>query len=163
MIEAGELERIAHGLYQDPNEFNDPYVEAQHTCRQGIFSNVTALYFHDLSDQTPLRLMLTIPSGYNCRLLKDKKGFKFFYLKPELHEMGISTVITPFGHAVKVYDLERTICDCIKMEDHLDKNTVVQALKAYFGYGVVDYATLLGYAEKLKIRKRVKMLMEVLT
>ena len=36
------------------------------------------MYFHDLSDWVPLMIVLTIPSGYNTRFLKEKDKYKFY-------------------------------------------------------------------------------------
>ena len=47
------------------------------------------------------------------KLLKNK-NYQFFYLKEELYEIGIVEMKTPYGNKVKVYDLERTICDSIR-------------------------------------------------
>jgi len=57
---------------------------------------------------------------YNNVLIKDK-NYQFFYLKDELYEIGITEMKTPYGNKVKVYDLERTICDIIKNRKRLDQ------------------------------------------
>ena len=78
MYQAGEIEKLEQGLYMDPNQMQDEYLLTQYRCKKGIFSYETALYFHDLADRTPIQLMLTIPSGYNTRLLKDQDKYQFF-------------------------------------------------------------------------------------
>ncbi|MEG1345075.1 MAG: hypothetical protein RSD14_06250 [Clostridia bacterium] len=50
----------------------DEYYTFQYKCPKAIFSHETALYFHDLSDRTPIIFMVTVPSNYNTRQLKDK-------------------------------------------------------------------------------------------
>jgi predicted transcriptional regulator of viral defense system len=88
LAEAGQLERISRGLYISASDMTDDYLVAQYRCGRGVFSHETALFFHGLSDRTPLRLMMTIPSGYNTRLLKDRETYRFFYCKQELHNLG---------------------------------------------------------------------------
>jgi predicted transcriptional regulator of viral defense system len=88
MHKSGEIERIEHGIYMNSNQMEDEYLLTQYRCKRGIFSHETALFFHDLSDRTPFQLMLTIPSGYNTRLLKDKQKYKFYYIKEDLHSIG---------------------------------------------------------------------------
>ena len=162
LTESGELERIGQGLYLDATNIKDEYLIAQYRCTKGVFSHETALYFHNLCDRTPLRLMFTIPNGYNSRLLKDKDSYQFFYCKPELHGLGIMTIQSPFGNNIKVYDKERTICDCIKKKGKLDIDLVLSAVKQYMDERGNDYARLLKYAEIFKIRNTVKQYMEVL-
>lgn len=162
MHNLGEIERIEHGMYMDPNQMEDEYLLTQYRCKKGIFSHETALYFHELSDRTPFQMMLTIPSGYNTRLLKEKEKYKFFYIAEELHSMGEMTILTPFGNQVHVYDKERTICDCLKKKDQLDGDLVKEAVKMYLKTSGADYAKLLKYAEVFKIKDLVRNYMEML-
>lgn len=162
LTESGELERVSHGLYMDSELIEDVYFAAQFRCRKGIYSHETALFFHDLCDRTPIELMMTIPNGYNTRLLKNKEEYKFFYCKPELHDMGAVTMLSPSGHEICVYNKERTICDCIRKKDKLDSDLVLEAVKRYMNARGNDYALLLSYAEKLNIRDKIKQYMEVL-
>lgn len=163
LTKVGELERVAHGLYLGANYIEDEYLIAQYRCTRGIFSHETALFFHNLSDRTPFRLTMTVPSGYYSRIITDKDSYQFFYCKPELHELGITTVQSPFGNSVRVYNKERTICDCIKKKDKLDADLVLSAVKQYMGELGNDYALLLKYADMFKIRESVKQYLEVLS
>jgi len=159
----GELERISHGLYLTANYMKDEYMLVQYRCSKCVFSHETALYFHDLSDRTPFQLMMTIPSGFNSRLLKDIEKYKFFYSNKNLHNIGVTSSVTSYGNQIKLYDKERTICDCIKKIDKLDSNIVLTAVKRYMSEPGADYTKLLRYAEIFKVRDTVKQYMDVLT
>lgn len=163
MQKSGEIERVEQGLYMDPGQMEDEYFLTQYRCKKGIFSHETALYFHDLTDRTPFQMMLTIPSGYNTRLLKDKEKYKFYYIDEKLHTIGKITMETPFGHQVHVYNKERTICACLKKKDQLDGDLVTEAVKRYFKTPGADYAKLLKYSDIFNIRDVVRKYMEVLT
>jgi len=163
MHQSGVIERVEHGVYMDPNQMQDEYLLTQYRCKEGIFSHETALYFHELADRTPFQIMLTIPSGYNTRLLKEKDKYKFFYIAEELHSIGEVTMLTPFGNQVHVYDKERTICDCLRKKDQLDGNLVTEAVKEYFKTSGADYSKLLKYAEVFNIKDLIRKYMEVLT
>ncbi|MDR0588675.1 MAG: type IV toxin-antitoxin system AbiEi family antitoxin domain-containing protein [Burkholderiales bacterium] len=162
LTDAGLLERVTRGLYLSAKDLPDEYMVALYKCGKGIYSHETALFFHNLSDRTPIRLMMTIPSGYNTTLLKDKASYRFFYCKPDIHAIGISTTLSPYGNELRVYDKERTLCDCIKRKNHLDSDLVLAAVKQYMREKGGDFAKLLSYAEILKIRDTVKQYIEVL-
>lgn len=162
MSRVGEIEKLKQGLYMDTNQMEDDYFLSQFRCKKGILSHETALYFHDLTDRTPLKIMMTIPSGYNTRLLKEKRKYKFFYISEKLHTIGKIKMETPFGHQVSVYDKERTICDCLKKKDKLDLDLVTEAVKRYLKIPGADYAKLLEYAEIFNIKDLVRNYMEVL-
>lgn len=161
MADQGLIERVAHGLYVSADVFPDPFFIAQYRCPKGIFSNETALFLHDLSDRNPLRLMMTIPSGWNTKLLTDS-GTLFFYGSPLKMGLGVCEIETPYGMKVRAYDVERTLCDCLKNIDKLDRDLVLTALKRYVKSRDRDSAKLLEYATVLKIRDIVYRYVEVL-
>jgi len=161
MADRGLIERVAHGLYVSTDIFPDPFFVLQYRCPKGIFSNETALFLHSLSDRDPLKLMMTIPSGWNTKLLTDD-SIIFFYSSPKKMGFGVCEVETPSGMTVKVYDAERTLCDCLKNIDRLDRDLVLTALKRYIKGKNRDSAKLLEYATALKIRDIVFRYLEVL-
>ena len=162
MEKLGQLERVEHGLYMDSNQMEDEYYLSQYRCKKGIFSHETALYFHELADRTPFQIMITIPSGYNTRLLKEKNKYKFFYVAKNVHTIGKITMKTPYGNEVYVYDKERTICDCLKKKEQLDSDLVNDAVRRYLKTPGSDYAKLIKYAELFNIKELVRKYMEVL-
>jgi len=161
MANRGLIERVAHGLYADADIFPDPFYIAQYRCPKGIFSHETALFLHDLSDRDPLRLMMTIPSGWNTQLLTDS-SMLFFYSEPKRMRLGVCEIETPSSVKVRAYDTERTLCDCLRNIDKLDRDLILTALKRYAKRSDRDNAKLLEYAATLKIRDMVYRYLEVL-
>jgi len=161
MTDRGLIERVAHGLYVDAKIFPDPFIIAQYRCPKGVFSHETALFLHDLSDRDPIKITMTIPSGWNTKLLTDDNIF-FFYNNPKKIRIGICEVETASGMKVKTYDSERTLCDCLKNIEKLDRDLVLTALKRYIKDGKRDNVKLLEYASALKIRDMVYRYLEVL-
>jgi hypothetical protein len=47
---------------------------------------------------------------------------KVYYIKKELHELGVITAKTSFGNEIKVYDVERTICDILRSRERYSNN-----------------------------------------
>ena len=162
MEERGLVERAARGLYVRADIIPDLYYVAQYRCPQGVFSHETALFFHSLSDRTPFQLMLTIPSGWNTRLLLSDEVM-IFYSNPKYAKLGTVETVTPYGRTVAVYDVPRTICDCLRSIGRLDKDLVLTALKRYMKDPAGDKARFLEYASLFKIRDIALRYMEVLS
>ncbi len=110
----GKIERISKGIYIDAEQMVNDYLIMQYRGKKGIFSHETALFLHDLCDRSPLKLMMTIPTGYNTRLLKMDDHYQFFYMKKEFHGIGKMRVQLSYGNTIVAYNKERTICDCLK-------------------------------------------------
>lgn len=79
------------------------------------FSGKTVcLLLNGLSERTPFMHTVTLPS--NSSLLSSLKDECIcFYVKPELHDIGVIEKRTTFGNTVRCYNLERTICDFLRL------------------------------------------------
>lgn len=161
LVKKNKLERVTRGYYITTNSFYDDYYKYQLKSKNCIYSHTTALFLYDLSDRTPLYFDVTVPIGYNGSLSKDK-NIKLHYVNKEVLTLGLTTVSSPFGTKIRVYDIERTICDIIKYRNHMDKEIFVKALKRYSTLKEKDLFKLMKYAKKLKIEKKVTEYMEVL-
>lgn len=161
MIERGIIERVARGIYISVDTIEDTYFTVQAICKKGIFSHETALYFHDLCDRTPIKFQLTVPTNYNNILIKNK-NYQFFYLKEELYEIGIEKIKTPYGNKVKVYDLERTICDIIRNKKKIEIALFTDAMKRYAERKDRNSIKLHKYAKIFNIEDELRKYLEVL-
>ena len=63
---------------------------------------------------------------------------------------------------IKVYDIERTICDIIKNKSKIDIEIFTKALKDYAKMTNKDLFKLMKYAKKLGVDKKVREYMEIL-
>jgi predicted transcriptional regulator of viral defense system len=162
LTERGVIECVAHGLYVCADAIPDPFFVAQYRCPKGVFSHETALFLNDLCDRVPLQLMMTIPSGWNTRLLSNE-DLLFFYGNPKHMKLGTIETETAYGNTVTAYDAERTLCDCLRSVDKLDKDLVLTAHKRYMKTPGADKAKMLKYAAVFNIRDVALRYMEVLS
>lgn len=162
MVKNGEIERIEKGLYLHPDFLKDEYYIINYRVPKGVFSYESSLYLHKLSDENPTFFTLTIPSGWNSPLLKEKDNYMFFYLKKELWDLGQEKIKTPYGNEVSVYSKERTLAEMISKMDKLDRNLILNALRIGLNNNILDRALLLDYAEHFKSRNRMRMYLEVI-
>lgn len=161
MIERGIIERVARGVYISSDTIEDTYYTTQAICKKGVFSHETALYFHDLCDRTPIKLQLTVPTNYNNILIKNK-NYQFFYVKEELYEVGITEIKTPYGNKIKIYDLERTICDIIRNKKKIEIALFTDAMKRYAERRDRNSIKLHKYAKLFNIEEKLRKYLEVL-
>ena len=163
-VKRGELFRIAHGVYQSSETvdyMDDEMFSAQLRYRQMVYSHDTALYLHGLNDRDPLKYSVTVPTGYNTKKLVSE-GFKVFSLKKELQEQDVEEIETMYGNAVRVYNLERTICDCLRSRNKLQSEIVISGLKGYVRRSDRNLTLLMSTAEKLNVATLLKTYLEVL-
>ncbi len=161
LLREGKVIRISRGYYSLKNGFADNFYIALARSKKSVFSDATALYFHDLSDRNPTIYDITIPYGYG-NSYKDEKNVNLHYVKKELLDLGLIEMESPFGMKVRVYDIERTICDIIKNKTKMDTEIFTRALQKYARLKSKDLNKLMRYAKQLKVEKKVREYMEVL-
>jgi predicted transcriptional regulator of viral defense system len=161
LANAGELERVAHGVYILPDEFLDRMYVAQLSRPKIIYSHETALFLHDLTDRDPINSTVTVPTGYSAARLRGD-GINVFTVKRELHEVGVAKAKTMFGNTVTAYGLERTICDCIRSRNKMDIAIVTDAMKRYAKRNDKNLNILMETAEIFRVAKPLRSYMEVL-
>lgn len=157
----GLLERERQGVYILPDSVHDDMYTLMLRSGKIIFSHDTALFLNGLSDRTPFIHSVTIPN--NTRVSKIiKEECTCYYIKPELHQLGVCTRKTTFGNAVRCYNAERTICDVFRSRSRLDEETVISAIKNYVASTDKDLNLLAEYASHFGVEKILKRYLEVL-
>ena len=160
----GKIERIRPGVYQKSGEIIDDFILISSNSDRVIFSYQTALYLHDLSDRTPNIFHISVPQGYNASHIKKRyKNLQVHYVKKDLFPIGISEIKTPLGNSVKVYDMERCICDIILEREKIDKQIFTDGLTMYFKRKNKDLRKLIKYSRKFKIEDEIRRYTEVLS
>lgn len=161
MVRNNIIERIGRGVYIKSNDIPDNMVVLQNKSKNAIYSNTTSLFLHGLSNRLPIKYDITIKSGYNGSL-QNTSNVNLFYVKKSLLELGVMNYKLDSGYSIRIYDLERTICDIIKNKKKLDQELVNKAIREYFYSKNKDTIKLYNYAKQLNIYEKVKNTFEVL-
>jgi predicted transcriptional regulator of viral defense system len=161
-LSRGIILKESHGNYVLADEQPDEFRIIQSRSDKLIYSHGTALFLHGMSDRVPHKLDITVPQGDNVsRIKRIYEQTQFHYCKKELWNLGIVTLKSPQGYDVKVYDLERCICDLIKDKKSIDSQIYTQALKEYFS-GKCNPRKIVKYARQFNLESKVRTYMEVL-
>lgn len=160
-VRKGKLERIAHGIYITPDVWEDKMLIQQLRKEKMVYSHETALFLNDLTDRDPVAYSVTVPTGYNTSKL-NQEGMIVHTIKKELFELGICTKQTSFGNDIRVYNMERSICDILRDRNNQDAAVVLDAVKRYARKQDKDLNKLMKYAGLLRIEKILRNYLEVL-
>ena len=156
-----KIHRIVNGQYILPNELEDEFLAISNRSTKIIFSHESALYLHGISDRTPFEHTVTAPSN-NLPSAAIRAECKVYYIKPDLFELGRTVMKTPAGNEVPCYDLERTICDCIRSRNKMGTETFLAALKMYAASPKKDLNKLNTYAKQMRVANVLRQYLEVL-
>lgn len=161
LVKRGVLERPTFGVYVLPHDFVDRMYVSQQRRPKIIYSHETALFLHDLTDRDPISYSVTVPTGYNTVKLREE-GFTVYTIKRDLHTVETTEVETMFGHTVRVYSMERTICDCLRSRSRMDVTLLTDALRRYVRRKDKNLNTLMKMAKTFRVEQPLRHYMEVL-
>ena len=161
LVKEGKIERISRGVYALKDTLVDDFVILQSKSKNAIYSHTTALYLHGFSNRIPIKYDITINSGYNGSLQKNS-NVKLFYVKKELLNLGVMNYELDPHNIIKVYDLDKTICDIIKNKNKIDIELYNKAIRMYFYSKQKNTLKLYEYAKKVHIYDKVRKTFEVL-
>lgn len=160
MVKSGDIYRYGRGLYVKSDAWEDDFYLLQQKYKRGIYSHDTALYLLGYSERTPAKYTMTFPKGYNAASMK-KENLIVKRVLPKNYDFGQIQMESPFGNTIRVYDLERTLCDILRGSDN-DIQIVGYAMKRYAASKGKNLYRLIQYAERLRVKSKVLRYMEVL-
>ncbi len=160
LVESGEIYRFGRGLYVRSDVWEDDFYLLQRKYGRGIYSHDTALYLLGYSDRTPARYTMTFPKGYNAPSLKQE-SLIIKRVMPENYELGRIEIESPSGNSIRIYDLERTLCDILRGNGS-DIHIIGESMKRYVTSKDKNVHKLMQYAERLHVKPKVLRYMEVL-
>ena len=141
LVSKGKVESIERGSYHLPDTYIDDYFSLQY--------------------RFPFEPVMTFPFGTNTRPMKEA-GVKPIVAR-KYHEIGIIRLERQAGQFISVYDMERTLVECLRTAYHVDIQVIAPAFQAHFKKGAVDYAKWYHYAQLFKVTEKLQSYVEVLS
>lgn len=122
----------------------------------GVLCMYTALFYYSYSDRTPLSWDIAIDRDTSkARFKIDYPYVQPYYMEPEHLTYGITTA--EFEDCqMQIFDRDRLICECIKNENKMDRETYNKAIQGYVADSKKSVTKLLSYAKQRNIAVRVK-------
>ena len=162
LIADGYVEKIRRGYYQwiNPDDFSEVGTVIR-LFPDAILCMDTALRYYGYSDRTPgdWHLAVSKDSG-KSRFKIDYPFVKPYYVEPAVLELGLTTG-TMDGHAIRIYDKDRLICDCLRYRNKMDKEIFNKAIQKYVADPEKSIPKLMEYAGPLRVKKLAKDLIGV--
>ncbi|MET0791635.1 MAG: type IV toxin-antitoxin system AbiEi family antitoxin domain-containing protein [Polyangiaceae bacterium] len=132
LADAGKLERIGRGLYALPGrevDESEALVQVAKRVPEGVVCLLTALSFHNLTDQNPSQVWLAIDRKARRPRL-DWPPLEVVWWSHEVLSFGVMTK-TIGGVVLRVTSPAKTVADCLKYRHKLGTDVAVQALRDY--------------------------------
>lgn len=146
----GQLERLAHGLYQRPETatYDTDLYAAATRVPQATICLISALAHHGLTDAIPAYIDLALPRG--TRRPATTGPIRWHMFDVSTFEVGrTSTRIEGTGVTVGLYSAERTIVDAFRLRNEVGYEAGIEALRTWLRRRGNTPAALLSIARAL--------------
>ncbi len=163
MRDSGVIEPVTRGLYRLASlaPFAHPdLVTVASRVPQGVLCLVSALSFHDLTNQVPHAIDVALERGTRKPRL-DYPPTRFFWFSGPAFHQGIETHM--LDHVpVRIYDPEKTLTDCFRYRNQLGVDVALEALRAWRDRRRKKLDVLLKYARMRHVERTMQPYLEAI-
>jgi len=163
LINEDTIERIKRGLYRWKDakfDVEEELINVSKIVQHGVICLVSALAYYELTTYTPGEYTIAVRRNYNIKL-PDYPPIKLYYFSDKYYMDGVEKIDIN-GNIIKIYNIEKTICDCLRYEDKISKDIIVESIKEYVKRRDKNISELMNYAAKAKVKDIVQKYIEVL-
>ena len=160
LIEDGTIEQIRRGYYQliDENSFSDVRIITS-LFPDGVLCMESALDYYGYTERTPDSWQIAVDGKTSrTRFRIPYPAITPHFIASSKFTIGISRGEIE-GTEIRVYDRERTICDCLTHRNKMDAEVFNDAIRNYLNDANRKESVLASYAPKLRVERKV---MEIL-
>ena len=163
LLENGDIEKVSHGNYwgsflkiKKPKDYK--FIEASMTNSRAVICGPSACYYHGLLKKEPDTL-------YVATMRTDRGNMKlgFPVSRHYFSEVGFEDDIKTYienGVTVRVYDIDRSVADSIRLRDTMDEKKLDELIKAYKKSPKRDLKRCYEYADRMRVGRIVRKMIE---
>lgn len=163
MRDEGLLEQLATGIYRliELPDFSEPdLVLVSKKIPHGIICLISALAYHEITTQIPHFVYVAIPTKARPSRL-EYPPLRYFRYSEKVYSAGVETILIG-DYPVKIYNIEKTLADCVKFRNKIGIDVVIEALKMYWQRKGTQIDKLYEYAKINRVEKILQPIMETI-
>ena len=160
LVGEGVVERVKRGVYHYlSSSFDSTMIDVGKIVPGGVLCLYSAWAYYDLSVQVPQSFHIAIEKSRKITL-PDYPPISLYYWKREFLELGVVEKEID-RYKVKIYNVEKSVCDAIKYRNKIGIETTAEILKNYLKRRNRNLSLLMEYAKKMRIENILKTYMEI--
>ena len=163
LVEKGIIERVSHGHYWLIDEKKgkpDNYrmIEACMVNPRAVICADSACYFHGLIKEEPEKLSVATLKTDRSKMQLNFPVTRHYY-SDLAFDQDMEVIDTPYG-PLRIYALERRVCDTIRFRDDIGSKAVGSIVRSYMKQENRQMDRLVAYADAMRVGKIVRTKLE---
>ena len=160
MVDEGVVARVKRGVYHyEDAGFDSTMIDIEKIVPRGVLCLYSAWAYYELSVQIPQSFNIAIERKRKIQL-PEYPPITLYYWTSEYQELGVVEQDIA-GYRVKIYDLEKSVCDAVKYRTKTGMDLMSEILKNYLKRKDRNLSLLMGYSKKMRIEKILKTCLEI--
>ncbi len=158
-IKSGNVIRIKNGVYMLPEELASTMIDVARIVPGGVVCLYSAWDYYGLTTQ--------IPDGFYIAIEKHRKvvvpeimGIILCYWQEKYCTMGVEEIEIA-NHKVKIFCIEKSVCDAIKFRNKIGTEVAIEILKNYLKRKERNISLLMDFAKQMRILSTMRQYLEM--
>ena len=163
VVDNGSIVKVKPGLYRltglQPSE-SYGLVEVCLAMPKAVICLSSALAFYELTTFVPTAITYAIPRSDKPIRLSHPPTESFYFSEAQ-YKAGVEHHETKAGH-IRLYGVEKTICDSFRFRNKLGEDIVMEGLKTYLRQRNRDLNKLMKFAEICRVKGIISQYVKVI-
>lgn len=148
-VRQGELIQVRRGVYASIEQLSAGMIDIETIVPNGILCLWSAWNIHQLTT--------SMPQAFHIAIKRDRKVVPPSFPPIELHHYTASILeigvikMTVEGYHIRIYDIERCVCDAIKFRNKVGIDVCSEIIDNYLARPEHNISKLLDYARQLRV------------
>lgn len=160
MLADAVIVRLKRGVYKWAAKETDEMAEVARMVPGGVFCLLSAAFYHGLTTAVPAGHHLAIPDDRKVAL-PDYPPIQLYFWNETPYSLGVATAELE-GGGIKIYDMEKTVCDAIRHRNKIGFEVLKEILKNYLDRKDRNLNRLHSYSKQLNIFNKVDEFVKIL-
>ena len=148
-VAKGNVVRLRNGIYALPDEMAKTMVDVETIVPGGILCMYSAWAYYELTTKLPPEICIAIEKKRKVTL-PDYPPISLYYWSQTTIEIGVIQQEID-GYKVKIYDLEKSVCDAVKFRNKIGIDISSEVLKNYLKRPDKNLTRLNEYAKQMRV------------
>ena len=158
-VKYGVLIKLRRGKYIENKRLASAMIDLEKVIPGGVLCLYSAWFYYNLTTQIPIEFNVALHKNIKMSL-PDYPPIGLSRWSGTTLGLGITTKNID-GYNIKIYDIEKSVCDAIKFRNKIGIDVMSEILRNYLRREDCNLNKLTNYAKQLRVYSSLKKYLEI--
>lgn len=156
LLDDNIIEKIKYGYYILSDSVPEEKAVIAKLFPDAVIFLESALFYYNYTDRVPNKWQLAVDKHSNPNKFDNNYlEIEPFFIVDKFFKLGINDIEND-GYKLRIYDIDKTICDILRYEKKIDNEVFKNAIQNYINDENKNINNLITYSKKLNIYKKMQ-------